>query len=120
MSPMNWRLYPSNWREISRRVREASGGRCQCLGQCGLHRDHPGPRRCEEQQGQPAKWARGKVVLTVAHLDHDPTHNAESNLRAMCNRCHLRYDVAHHQRHAAQTRRARKQTRELFPEGTTP
>ena len=84
------------------------------MGECGLHRTNPGPRRCEERNGQPAKWAKGKVALTVAHLDHDPSNNAESNLRALCQRCHLRYDTAHHQRNAAQTRRAKKQNRELF------
>lgn len=33
-----------------------------------------------------------KVVLTIAHLDHDIAHNHYSNLKAMCQRCHLNYD----------------------------
>ncbi len=45
-----------------------------------------------------------RVVLTIAHLDHDPTHNDPENLRALCQRCHLRYDAAHHARTRAETK----------------
>ena len=34
-----------------------------------------------------------KVVLTIAHLDHDVTNNDFSNLKALCQKCHNRYDV---------------------------
>jgi hypothetical protein len=105
--------YPADWKDISLRIRARSGGRCECHGECGLHRT-TGPRRCEERNAQPAKWAKGTVVLTVAHLNHDPSDCRDENLRAMCNRCHLRYDVPHHQRNAAATRRAQKQTGDLF------
>ena len=33
-----------------------------------------------------------RVVLTISHRDHDPTNNDPANLRALCQRCHLRYD----------------------------
>lgn len=33
------------------------------------------------------------IVLTIAHLDHDINHNNFSNLKALCQRCHNRYDV---------------------------
>lgn len=39
-----------------------------------------------------------KVVLTIAHLDHDTSHNDYSNLKALCQRCHLNYDKEHHKR----------------------
>lgn len=106
--------YPPDWKAIVARIRARSGGRCECTGQCGLHRDHPGPRRCEERNGQPAKWAKGRVVLTVSHRNHTPEDVADSNLADLCQRCHNRYDRKHRQRNAAQTRRARKQTGELF------
>jgi hypothetical protein len=70
--------------------------------------DHPGPRRCVERNGEPAKWAKGKVVLTVAHLNHTPEDCRDENLKAMCQRCHLRYDHDHHQRNAYATRRKGK------------
>jgi len=100
--------YSDDWEEISTAIRERSGGCCECLGECGLHRTHPGPRRCEERNGEKAKWARGKIVLTVAHMDHDTMNNDAANLRAMCQRCHLRYDHKHHMQNAAITRRRQK------------
>lgn len=106
--PCNPNKYPENWREISLRIRrERAQGQCECRGECGLHRTHPGPRRCVERDGQPAIWARGKVMLTVAHLCHDPSCADESHLRAMCNRCHLRLDTDQHKANARRTR-ARK------------
>lgn len=37
-----------------------------------------------------------RVVLTVAHLNHDPADNRDENLAALCQRCHLKYDERHH------------------------
>lgn len=47
------------------------------------------------------------IILTIAHLDHDPTHNEPANLRALCQRCHNRHDAEHRKANAAATR-ARK------------
>lgn len=33
-----------------------------------------------------------KIVLTIAHLDHDIQNNDYSNLKALCQQCHNRYD----------------------------
>ena len=94
------RRYPFNWKAISFRIRfDRAAGRCECAGECDLHRG----RRCTEVHGQQASYARGKIVLTVAHLNHQPEDCRDENLRAMCQRCHLRYDREHH----ALTRRAR-------------
>jgi hypothetical protein len=98
------RGYPRNWKAISLAIRERSGGQCECWGECGLHRTTGGPRRCEEEQGQKARWAAGKIMLTVAHLNHRPADCRPENLKAMCQRCHLRYDVEHHKH----SRRARE------------
>ena len=54
------------------------------------------------------------IVLTIAHLDHQPENCSPENLRAWCQRCHLRYDAEHHAANAAATRRARKAVAELF------
>lgn len=99
--------YPPNWKEISERIRSRAGGQCECEGECGLHRTHPGPRRCTERHGRAAWWAKGMIVLTVAHLNHKPEDCADDNLKAMCQRCHLRYDAAHHRRNASATRAAK-------------
>jgi hypothetical protein len=33
-----------------------------------------------------------KIVLTVAHLDHDESNNADFNLKALCQKCHFSHD----------------------------
>lgn len=115
IKPENKARYPKDWKAISQAIRERAGGRCECEGECGLHRTTPGPRRCVEVNGEPAKWAKGKIVLTVAHLNHTPEDVRPANLKAMCQRCHLRYDHDHHMKNAAQTRRKGKARAELFP-----
>lgn len=111
--------YADGWKEFSRRIRfDRAKEQCECEGECGLHRTHPGPRRCVEMNGQPAKWASGKVMLTVAHLDyiggpcqcHAETGIKcviESHVKAMCNRCHLRIDVPQHKANARRSRAAK-------------
>lgn len=48
------------------------------------------------------------IVLTVAHLDHDPRNCDLANLKALCQRCHLQYDSSHHGESAYRSRRAGK------------
>lgn len=94
--PVDYGKYPRDWPDISFRIRQRAEWRCECTGECGLHHE----RRCEERNGERAKWARGKVVLTVAHLNHEPMDCRDENLKAMCQRCHLRYDMDHHKANA--------------------
>lgn len=102
--PENRNRYPKNWPKISQRIRfERAQGRCECTGECGRG-THNG--RCPNVNGGKAYGTGSKVVLTVAHLDHTPEHSDDSNLRAMCNGCHLAYDAGHHRETAAATRRA--------------
>ena len=119
--PADAALYPADWKAVSARIRDRSGGHCECEGECGLHRTHPGPRRCEERNGEPARWARGRVILTVAHRNGDdgpcacdPLCGLQEHLRAMCQRCHLRYDVSLHVRNGRARRREAKGVLELF------
>jgi hypothetical protein len=106
-------LYPANWKAFSRAIRYGRAqGQCECtgLGLCGLHCTHPGPRRCVERDHQPALWARGIVILTVAHLCHcEPLCAIPEHCGAFCNRCHLRTDLRLHLTHAAETRRRQKE-----------
>lgn len=39
-----------------------------------------------------------KIVLTVAHLDHDLSNNSFFNLKALCQKCHNNYDKSHRKR----------------------
>ena len=91
---MRRELYPKNWEEISLKIRKRSRGQCECEGFCGLHRG----RRCKERNGKKARWANGKIVLTVAHMTHNPQDSRPKYLKAMCQRCHLRYDIVLKQR----------------------
>lgn len=54
------------------------------------------------------------IVLTVAHLNHEPEDCRPENLAAMCQRHHLAYDREHHLANAQATRRSRKAIGELF------
>lgn len=110
IKPENVGRYPKNWKDISLAIRERAGQRCECEGECGLHPN----ARCTERNGEFAKWAKGKIVLTVAHLNHTPEDCRADNLKAMCQRCHLRYDCAHHMETARNTRRSRKAIGELI------
>lgn len=87
-------MYPANWEATSLEVRARAAGRCECRGEmpphgCGLHRG----RRCVERQGQPARFARGKIMLTVHHRNLNKRDSRRRNLLACCQRCHLRADA---------------------------
>jgi len=126
--------YPKDWKAISRRIRERDGNACKwCkapngkLIMRGLRSDadtymlEDGEVR-DANTGETLGRACGseydgqfvRIVLTCAHLDHTPENNADDNLAALCQRCHLRYDRDHHQANAAKTRRAKKAIGDLF------
>lgn len=85
--------YPPDWPVVSLRIRtKRAGGRCECTGECRTgHTD-----RCPAVNDRPHPHTGSRVVLTVAHLDHTPENCDEANLRAMCQRCHLAYDLDQH------------------------
>jgi len=86
--------YPPDWEQLSLYVRwvRAAG---TCEG-CGAWNSYPHP------------VTGSRVMLTVAHLDHDTTNNDPGNLRALCQRCHLTHDATLHAKHATHTRRTRQ------------
>ena len=86
-------------RPPARRVRSTAIRRDRAQWHC---------ENCGIAQGAPTK-SGGKVVLTVAHLNHDTTDNRPENLRAWCQKCHITYDAALHARHAAETRRRKRE-----------
>ena len=101
-------FYPSDWPQISRRVRfERAAGICQ-----GCGRPHGTKIRClpdgrwfdptqriwRNGRGRPARWPdlvetaqvrHTRVVLAAAHLDHNPRNNRRRNLKSLCQRCHM-------------------------------
>ena len=110
--PENAHRYGADWPQFSRHIRfERAGGRCECEGECGRG-THKG--RCPNKHGYAAYGTGSRVVLTVAHLDHNPETRDESKVKAMCNGCHLHYDREHHQQNAYATRRKGKVIEDLF------
>lgn len=98
--PIDYSKYPKNWREFSDTIRFFRAlGQCECTGQCGLHQPNPATRRCTERHHRKAKYAKGIVRLTVAHLCQcDPPCTITSHVIAACQRCHLRIDRWKHAR----------------------
>lgn len=110
--PENRARYPGDWKAISQRIRfDRAAGRCECDGECGI--DHSG--RCSAEHGRPNPMTGATVVLTTAHLDHVPENCGDDNLKAMCQRCHLRYDAAHHAKNARATLNRKRGQDDLFP-----
>lgn len=92
-------LYPHCWKEISEFIRfYRAGNHCEF---CGVLNHAPHPH------------TGSRVVLTVAHLDHNPRNNYLSNLAALCQRCHNRHDFAVRVQHAKATRRTKRYKHQL-------
>ncbi len=116
MTPINRALYPPNWEEISSRVKREQGWRCLwCKVPHGIVvvRPKSGPEwwteeDCERHGYPRCDYVLIKIVLTTAHLDHDPKNNARANLAGLCQRCHLAYDARQHAATAQRTRFDRK------------
>lgn len=98
--------YPKDWPAISRAIRERAGNRCEFMETNGL--------RCEAVNGQPHPLTGSIVVLTVAHLDHQPENCDPANLLAGCQRCHNRYDAPMRRRGIAERQRATMAAGDLF------
>lgn len=111
--PENKDRYPSNWKAIRQSVLERAGNRCEW---CRVDNYAIGWR---DSQGRFFQWNNSQVealfagkkpiriILTVAHLDHQPENNDPSNLAALCQRCHNRHDVADRVKGKRGRRRAR-------------
>lgn len=108
-------LYPQDWKAISHRIRfERADGRCEF---CGLAH---GARGLRQPSGGFEVWSDERIatfphikliriVLTTAHLNHDPRDNRDENLAALCQRCHLVYDLEKH----VESRVLRRRRREI-------
>jgi hypothetical protein len=109
--PENKARYPKDWPKISSRIRkERAEHRCECTGECGD--DHGG--RCSALNGHPHPQTLSCVVLTVAHLDHTPENCGDDNLKAMCQRCHNRYDMPMRRAGIQERTRAKMADGDLF------
>lgn len=98
--PFDATRYPDTWKQISLRIRQRANNLCEW---------------CGAENGKPHPVTGSKVVLTVAHLGtvkpdgspgdkHDKMDCRDENLAALCQRCHLRFDIDEHMANAKQTR----------------
>jgi len=117
--PENKKLYPKNWDAIRSKVlaRAASCEFCGVKNYTEGIRDEDGilqPLKALlaefEETGEMIDGKVIKIVITIAHLDHNPRNNDMDNLRALCQRCHLRYDSKHH----AETRRKNAEKNQML------
>ncbi len=92
IKPERKRLYPDNWKRISILVRKRADWRCEL---------------CSAEAGRPNPRTGSKVVLTVHHINGDPTDNRRMNLIALCQEHHNRLDQPF--------RHPRKSAGRLFP-----
>jgi len=122
--PIDYKKYPPNWlSEIRHRIMLRANNTCECEGcdfkhlelvwavrykgrTTGWYRDfdvaNEFPSTGESKFNFKTKKTESipnpkqvKVILTIAHLDHDElNHNvSDERLMAMCQLCHLRYDA---------------------------
>jgi hypothetical protein len=139
IKPENKALYPPDWPEVRARILARADNRCE---QCKLPNGAFVIRGADKDEGtyqlfdgdgevydEDTGMYLGRckaseynvkrsitVVLTIAHLDHNPSNCVDDNLRAWCQLHHLRYDAQHHAETARATRRARKAIGDLFAE----
>lgn len=132
IKPKNRSRYPADWPEVRDRILRRAQHRCEWPGCEAPHqvtgywyrgRFVPMPQSLRD-----AGYRAGcvvicsdrsllrlmKIVLTIAHLDHQPENCDDSNLRAWCQRHHLAYDAEHHRQTAYATRKANARTMDLF------
>lgn len=141
IKPENRSRYPANWKQIRASILARAG---DCCEQCkvangeivvrgkgkdaGTYMTHEAKIFDAETGEYLGQWRMSdyecngngvKIVLTIAHLDHVPENCEQSNLKALCQRCHLAYDAEHHRINAAATRHARKAIADMFDASVT-
>lgn len=139
--PENRDRYPPDWPDISARVRQEAGNRCEwCRAPNGetiargrgddagtymLERGETYDDKTGEYLGlrhgseyDAARFVR--VILTVAHMDHHPENCERENLKALCQKCHNAYDAPMRRRGIAERQKAKCATGDLFSTETAP
>jgi len=88
--PIDYKNYCKDWKLRSKFIRFfRAKNKCEF---CGVENYKPNP------------LTGSKVILTVAHLDHNIENNSFFNLRALCQKCHLSYDAKHHSQNRQKNR----------------
>lgn len=145
--PIDYSKYPPNWlTEIRPRIMKRANNTCEREGcdfkhleevwavryrgrTTGWYRDFEEanalPKTMESRKNKITRRnervpnpKRVRVILTVAHLDHDENNHdvTDDRLMAMCQLCHLRYDAKEKYRRANNTNQIREGENFRVPE----
>ena len=135
IKPENKARYPKEWKQIRLTILERAGHKCEkcqapnrtriargtgkdantyMLDNAEVYCADTGTYLGQCHMSEYEVLRMTDVVLTIAHLDHIPEHCGQENLRAWCQRCHLRYDQSHHMANAQITRKSKKATIDMF------
>lgn len=124
MSPCDYSRYHPEWASIRRQILDQADHRCEFCGVANHAvgaRDRRGEWHDEDDinamnsncgESLFGDWPiMIRIVLTIAHVsDPDPMNIDPSNLRALCQRCHLNHDRPMHEANAAETRRRNRES----------
>ena len=138
--PCDYSKYPADWKEIRRRTLNRANNRCeQCnvrnrdwvwrgtangkpiyqtadlnvyCAETGAHLSESGLDISMDVGENGDKLTR--IVLTIAHKDHDIANNDDGNLAAWCQRCHLAHDRELHTANARATREKKMGLQSMF------
>lgn len=89
-------IHSKEWKDFRASLLERAENKCEGT---------PQNPECRAENGKPHPETGSKVVLTIAHMDHDHTHADPERCRALCQRCHNQWDAPHRQANARLTRR---------------
>jgi len=104
--PVKMSDYGKQWKEVAKAVKDKAGWKCEF---CGI----PHGTELIGNKGKPYK-----VCLTTAHLGATKHNKTDySNLKVLCNRCHLREDHQDHIENAKRSRRRKKLEKQPLLEG---
>lgn len=113
--PVDYQQYHPKWTLIRRLVFKRAGDRCE---NCFLSNYSVINRKEKNRRISAIEWDMihsairysghsmttalkkfgfTKIVLTIAHIDQDVNNNHFTNLRALCQKCHLKHDRKQHQ-----------------------
>ncbi|WP_428663434.1 hypothetical protein [Runella sp.] len=114
LMPINYKFYPENWfTELRPAVLTRANNACECCkvknyAVVRWDEDREAYYEYDDEETPDcfsvalklrihlkashfyADWL--VIVLTIAHLDHDIKNNDLANLKALCQRCHLKHD----------------------------
>lgn len=88
-------IHSKEWKAFRATILERAGHKCEGT-----------PQRpdCCAVNYEPHPETGSKVILTIAHMDWDESHADPERCRALCQRCHNKWDAQQRQKNAAITR----------------